>query len=62
VEAYLPPERFIKTHKSYIIAAGKVDSIEGSELRIGPYIIPVSRALREAVLQKLLGNRFLKRS
>lgn len=61
VEAYLPPEQFIKTHKSYIIAAAKVDSIDGTEVRIGNYSIPISRNLKEAVLEKLLGNRFLKR-
>lgn len=61
VEAYLPPEQFIKTHKSYIISASKVDSIEGNELRIQQHSIPISRNLKEAVLEKLLGNRFLKR-
>jgi DNA-binding LytR/AlgR family response regulator len=62
VEAYLPPEQFIKTHKSYIIAISKVDSIEGTEIRIGNHSIPISRNLKDVVLEKLLGNRFLKRS
>jgi len=61
IEAFLPPERFIKTHKSYIVAAAKVDSIEGTELRIGPHHIPVSRALKDTVLQTLLGDRYLRR-
>lgn len=61
VEAYLPPEQFIKTHKSYIISTAKVDSIEGNELRIQQHSIPISRNLKESVLEKLLGNRFLKR-
>src|SRR5215217_1083609 len=61
VEAYLPPEQFIKTHKSYIISIAKVDSIEGNELRIQQHSIPISRNLKESVLEKLLGNRFLRR-
>lgn len=61
VEAYLPSEQFIKTHKSYLIAVAKVDSIEGTEIRIGKHHIPISRNLKEAVLEKLLGNHFLKR-
>jgi len=61
VEAYLPAKLFIKTHKSYIISAAKVDSIEGNEIRIGNHKIPISRNLKEDVTKKLIGNRFLKR-
>jgi len=61
IEAYLPTEQFIKTHKSYIISVAKVDGIEGSTIRMSKHYIPISRNLKEAVLEKLLGNRFLKR-
>lgn len=61
VEEYLPPERFIKTHKSYIIAADKIDSIEGNTIRAGSHDIPISRNLKEEVMEKLLSGKFLKR-
>lgn len=61
VEDYLPAGQFIKTHKSYIIAASKVDTIEGNDIRIGQQHIPISRNLKEEVMEKLLNNRFLKR-
>ncbi len=61
VEEYLPPERFIKTHKSYIVAAGKIDSIEGNNIRMGTHDIPISRNLKEEVMEKLLKGKFLKR-
>lgn len=61
VEEYLPADRFIKTHKSYIVAAGKIDSIEGSNIRIGANDIPISRNLKEEVMEKLLKGKFLKR-
>jgi DNA-binding LytR/AlgR family response regulator len=61
VEAYLPADLFIKTHKSYIISSAKVDSMEGNEIVIGTYRIPVSRNLKEDVTEKLIGKRFLKR-
>jgi DNA-binding LytR/AlgR family response regulator len=61
VEEYLPEHLFIKTHKSYIIALSKVESIEGNEIRMGSHHIPISRNLKEDVMKKLLGNRFLKR-
>ena len=61
VEEYLPSDRFIKTHKSFIIAAEKVDSIEGNNIRIGNHDIPISRNMKEVVMEKLLGGNFLKR-
>ena len=61
VEEYLPVERFIKTHKSYIISASKIDSIEGNDIRIGSHHIPISRNEKEDVMEKLLKGKFLKR-
>lgn len=61
VEEFLPSRLFIRTHKSYIISAAMVDSIEGNDIRIGQHFIPVSRNLREEVMDRLLNGRFLKR-
>ncbi len=61
VEEYLPAGRFIKVHKSFIIAAARVDSIDGNEIRMGEYRIPISRGLKDEVTEKLLKGKFLKR-
>lgn len=61
VQDYLPAHLFLKTHKSYIISVSKIDSIEGNDVRIGDHHIPVSRNLKDEVMAKLLGDRFLKR-
>jgi DNA-binding LytR/AlgR family response regulator len=61
VEDYLPGSAFIKTHKSYIISAAKIASIEGNDIRIGQHHIPISRNLKEEVMDKLLKGKFLKR-
>jgi DNA-binding LytR/AlgR family response regulator len=61
VEDYLPAEKFIKVHKSYIISAHKIDSIEGNDIRIDQHHIPISRSLKEEVMDKLLKGKFLKR-
>lgn len=61
VEDYLPSDKFIKTHKSYIIAAAKIDSIEANEIRIGQHHVPISRNLKDEVMEKLLKGKFLKR-
>jgi DNA-binding LytR/AlgR family response regulator len=61
IEEYLPAEQFIKTHKSYIVSASKIDDIEGNNIRICDHHIPISRSSREDVMEKLLKGRFLKR-
>lgn len=61
IEDYLPQESFIRTHKSYIVAASRIDHIEGNNIRIGAHHIPISRSNREEVMEKLLKGRYLKR-
>ena len=50
----LPSKQFIQTHKSYVIASDKVDTIEGNTLHIGQYKVPMSKYLREEVLGQLV--------
>ena len=61
VEEYLSSTHFIKVHKSYIVAAGKIESIEGNIIRMGTHHIPISRNLKEEVMKKLVNGKFLKR-
>lgn len=46
----LPKGKFIQTHKSYIAAVNKVQSIEGNILYIQKHQVPISKYLREEVL------------
>lgn len=61
IEEYLPSEKFIKTHKSYIVSAARIDSIEGNDIRIGQHHVPISRNLKDEVMDRLLKGKFLKR-
>ncbi len=61
VEDYLPTDQFIKTHKSYIVSAEKITSIEGNEIFIGEHRISISRNLKDEVMEKILKGKFLKR-
>ena len=61
VEEYLPSSQFIKVHKSFIVSATKIDSIEGNDIRIVQHYIPISRNLKDEVMEKLLKGKFLKR-
>lgn len=49
----LPPEKFMRVHRSFTIAVDKVTVIQGSYLEIGGKLIPVSREHRQEVLSKI---------
>jgi DNA-binding LytR/AlgR family response regulator len=61
MEESLPADQFIRVHKSFLVSASKIESIEGNIVRIGSHEIPISRTIKEEVLEKLLKGRFLKR-
>lgn len=50
----LPAGQFIQTHKSYIAAIHKVDSIGSNTLHIQKHQVPVSKYLRDAVLGQII--------
>lgn len=50
----LPPNKFIRVHKSYMVGADYIDSIERNRILIGTEMIPVSETYRTVF------NHFLK--
>jgi DNA-binding LytR/AlgR family response regulator len=61
LENQLPKDRFVKVHKSFIVSVSHIDAIDGNEILIETERIPISRALREDVIQVIMGNRLFKR-
>lgn len=43
----LPPARFVRVHKSYIVALDKITAIRKNRIYIGSHIIPVSDSYRD---------------
>ncbi len=56
LEEILPPNRFVRVHKSYIVALDKITSIERQEIHIGDRIIPIGNTYQEH-FYKLLETR-----
>ncbi len=56
LEKQLPTARFMKVHKSYIVALQKISAIEGNTVSIGADRITVSRNLRESLASKAHGK------
>ncbi|HEY0679554.1 MAG TPA: LytTR family DNA-binding domain-containing protein [Chitinophagaceae bacterium] len=61
IEESLPADLFIKVHKSYLVSVSKISGIEGNEIIAGTHHIPISRTLKDEVMERLLKGRFLKR-
>lgn len=50
IEKKLPPETFIRIHRSYIINIDHVDGIIGNTVKIGKNILPVSTPYYESLI------------
>ncbi len=56
MEDVLPAGRFIRVHKSYILALDKIESIERSRILIGDKVIPIGDTYRDYFF-KLIENK-----
>lgn len=55
IEEILPDERFIRVHKSYIIAVDKIEYVEKSRIKIADQLIPVSDTYKKH-FQHIIGK------
>lgn len=57
----LPQDLFQQTHRSYIVNIEKVTAIDGNQLAVTSYKIPVARNFRDTIFNLILNNRLLTR-
>lgn len=60
VEQYLDPSKFVRVHKSYLVAISKIDGIDNYEISIQSHLVPVSRNLRGQLLNLVVKSNLLK--
>lgn len=60
LEDMLPVSKFVRIHRSYIVALGHIDNIEGNIIRVGNHHLPISRDNKEEILNKILNGKTLK--
>lgn len=53
VEAMLPEKQFVRTHRSFIISLGKVNSFTSELVEIGAAEVPIGKLYRNGVLKRL---------
>lgn len=58
----LPQGIFRQTHRSYIVNLEKVIAIDGNQLAIASYKVPVARNFRDEIYKLILNNRLVTRS
>lgn len=61
LESQLPPDLFLKVHKSFLVSIDKVKSLDGNEIHIGNTQIPISRSLKDEVMNRIMRDNLLKR-
>jgi DNA-binding LytR/AlgR family response regulator len=61
VEAYLDNGKFLRVHKSYLVAIAKIDSIDGNDMRIQQHSIPISRNLRDEVIEVVVKSKLMSK-
>lgn len=60
MEKKLPANLFMRIHKSYIAALQKIDSISGNKIIIQTHALPLSRSLKEKLMQAF-NSKLVKR-
>ncbi len=55
----LPPALFMQVHKSYIVQLSKITHLEAGSIGIGKASIPISRTLKEGVMEAIVKNKLL---
>jgi two-component system, LytTR family, response regulator len=57
LEQHLPPQQFMRVHKSYIVALNKIDTVERNRIFMGNYPIPIGDTYRDIFLKRIEGNK-----
>lgn len=55
MEELLPSNRFIRTHKSYMVSISKIESIERNRIKINDELIPISETYKNDFYDCLKG-------
>ncbi|MCR5887589.1 response regulator transcription factor [Hymenobacter sp. J193] len=59
VEEVLPPERFARIHKSFLVALNRIEHIERGKVQIAGRLLPIGDTYRDAVTAVLRASNML---
>ncbi|NSL88986.1 response regulator transcription factor [Chitinophaga sp. Mgbs1] len=52
---------FVQTHKSFVVNATRITSIDGNIIEIGKAAVPVSRGMKDFVMNRIIRDKLLKK-
>jgi len=53
IEQMLPPHKFFRIHRSYIVAVDKITAIHASELQVADSTLPIGKTFKDELLKKI---------
>lgn len=57
----LPPDTFIKIHKSYIINTAHIKKIQGESVWVGGHELPISRTIKDELMKTVVNASLIQR-
>ncbi|MDD2952227.1 MAG: response regulator transcription factor [Parabacteroides sp.] len=57
----LPQAVFQQIHRSYVVNMNQVDAIDGNQLSVNSYKIPITRSFRDKIYKLILSNHLITR-
>ena len=53
VEEVLPAQRFVRIHKSFLVALDRIEHLERNKVQIGGRLLPIGETYRDALMQQI---------
>ncbi|UPL50103.1 LytR/AlgR family response regulator transcription factor [Hymenobacter sublimis] len=61
LEEQLPPGLFVRTHRSYLVNAARIDSVSNLEVKVGGHALPLGQTYRERVTERIVNRSLIRR-
>ncbi len=53
MDGKLPPEEFMRVHRSFIVRVDKISNLDGNMLVVGKKLLPIGKSYRKALMDRL---------
>ena len=60
IEEQLPPAKFLRVHKSYVVSVLQIQGLSGNEITIDKHKVPLSKNYRDA-LMRIIDSRLIRK-
>ncbi|UYZ64833.1 LytR/AlgR family response regulator transcription factor [Hymenobacter weizhouensis] len=61
LEEQLPPGLFVRTHRSYLVNAARIESVSNLEVKVGGHALPLGQTYRERVTERIVNRSLIRR-